>query len=168
MLKHSKWSKTQIAAICLCLMMVLPAAIHAEGLSFGIRGCGGNHFKRTDANQAHTTKYTLRNYNLTETLLISMVVIFDGNGSVLFSGLPEGTFKSRLEPAQSTSFTSGDVLAIFLPEANQPIQTYIVWRTESGNLAESLGGGCVRRVRDITTKKEISRHHSDCRNLDLF
>ena len=168
MLKNLKWSKTQITAICLCLLMVLPALIHAKDLKSGIRGCGGNHFKRTDPNEAHTTKYTLRNYNLTETLLISVIVIFDGNGSILFSGLPGGTFKSRLAPAQSTSFTSGDVLESFLPESDQPIQTYIVWQTESGNLAESLGGGCVRRVRDITTKKEISRHHSDCRNLELF
>jgi hypothetical protein len=152
---------------CLCILTVFPITAYAGKARFGIRGCGGNHFQRATQNEVHTTSYTLRNFNIMETILILRIVIVDGNGTVLFDGLPGGTFKSTLGPLQSTTFNTMDVLTTFLPQSDRPIQTYIQWRTASGNPAEGLRGGAVRLVRD-TEGAEISRHQSGCTDLDLF
>lgn len=164
--KRSVKSLTTI--FCLCLLLVFPMTAYAGKASSGIRGCGGNHFQRTSQNEDHTTSYTLRNFNTKETILILRIVIVDGNGTILFDGLPGDTFKSTLGPKQSTIFNTRDVLTNFLPQSDQPIQTYIQWRTASGNLAEGLRGGSVHLVRDSTTGAEISRHQSACIDLDLF
>jgi hypothetical protein len=154
--------------LCLCLLILLPVTASADKARSGIRGCGGNHAQRTSVNEDHTTSYTLRNFNVSESIQILRIVIVDGNGTILFDGLPGDTFKSTLGPLQSTKFNTNDVLTSFLPEADRPIQTYIIWRTASGNPAEGLRGGLVRRVRDSTTGAEISRHSSECKDLDLF
>jgi len=160
--------KSLTTIFCLCLLIVFPIRAYAGKANSGIRGCGGNHFQRVSQNEDHTTSYTLRNFNISETILIMRIVIVDGNGTMLFDGLPGGTFKSTLGPKQSTTFNTRDVLINFLPQSDQPIQTYIQWRTASGNPAEGLRGASVRLVRDSTTGAEISRHQSVCTDLDLF
>lgn len=157
--------------MCLCLLILFPIAASADRARSGIRGCGGNHAQRTGVNEDHTTSYTLRNFNVFESIQIQRIVIVDGNGTILFDGLPGGNFKPILGPLQSTTFNTeaNDVLGTnFLPKSQQPIQTYIQWRTVSGNPADGLRGGLVRRVRDTNTGDEISRHSSECKNLDLF
>jgi hypothetical protein len=170
----TKSVKSLTTILCLCLLIAFPMTASADRARSGIRGCGGNHAQRTGVgvNEDHTTSYTLRNFNVIESIEILGIVIVDGNGTILFDGLPGGTtFKPILGPVQSTTFNTNadDVLGTnFLPKSDQPIQTYILWRTVSGNPADGLRGGLVRRVRDSTTGAEISRHSSECKDLDLF
>lgn len=158
-----------IMFFCLCLVVMVVSEAYAVKANMGVRGCGGTHFQRTAQNETHRTFYTLRNFNLNESIVITKVLVIGADGSLLFNGIPTiSTFKTIIGPAQNTKFNTGDVLSSYLSDTERPIQLYVVWYTASGNPAEGLRGGGSHLVRDSTTGNEISRGSGGCTDLDLF
>lgn len=136
----------------------------------GVVLCGGNNFLRLD--EAHTTLYTLHNFDSTQPIFIDELRVFDATGTVIFdsnaSGLPAslngilGGTNNTLGPNQTAQITSDSFLP-FLAQSVRPIQLVIAW--SSPNRALSLEVHEAQRARVAPNGVERSTNAVVCRSI---
>jgi len=148
------------AATILSMSFAGPALADSDKLAQGLATCGGNNFVRAPANtEQQFTRYNLRNFNDTQSVTVTRLLVFSGLGNVLFdsnvSGLPVsnnlllGPGKNILGPHQTSSFFTEAFLPNLAP-IDRPVQALITW-SQSGGRPLDVESQVVTTGRDPVT-----------------
>ena len=131
----------------------------------GFVACGGNHFTRNSATEEHRTRYNIRNPNFSGTIIVTNVLMYNGNGVLVFNGNPsDPNFKKAVPPLQTSRFTT-DEIGAFLPSADRPLITFIGWRSVNAVPVEEPIISGVNTGLNTTTGFRVAHHNVGCRNV---
>ena len=152
-------------------LMVFLAGVCISGITIaapateGFVACGGNHYTRNGGIEEHTTRYNIRNPNFTAPIVITNIIMYNGNGVQVFNGIPTDTeFKQLVRPLQTSRFTSNEIGA-FLANGGRPLMTFIKWRTVNATPVEEPMIGGVHRSVDSSTGFRVAEHKVGCSNV---
>ena len=145
----------------------------------GVVRCGGNNFLRLSGTEVHTTTWSLRNLNETESIIIDRFRIFNARGVVLFDSLggslPSsnngvlGPSNNMLNPNQSAHFSSDGIIP-FLALTDRGVSLEVNWSAARPALSLDVVQVRIVRERDPSTgaeRAERSRFAIDCRTIFL-
>jgi hypothetical protein len=132
----------------------------------GFLRCGGNNFVRgTNNTEVNTGSITFRNFNATQPITITRLVIYNAPGVIIFdsavSGLPAFA-NGLLGPADNTldaHQTSNVFYDSFLPfqaQNDRPLQTLIQWTSSVPVLPLGVTMQQVVRERDPVTGNHLA------------
>lgn len=150
-------------------LLALSSNTWAAAANGGIKICGAEHFQRLGGTETHSTGYSMRNRSDSAVIVINYVLVTDGDGSVIFSGVPSNTgFRQFVFPFQGSRWVLEDILGTtYYGGASRPLTVRLSWSTFDGADAEIPGMGSARFVRD-GSGNDSSRHSSgQCADVNL-